>query len=113
KLELREISDTAKTLQDLGQRHQRRTQMGVSLAEMLLAVTDGSAAPGTEDKIANLQAEISKLEKENAGYAELAKKDSTFRRRVISKSFRDLNGLPGLGDIFDVVPVGPELQNLP
>jgi uncharacterized caspase-like protein len=113
KQEIKEISETAQTLQGLGQRQERRTQMGVSLAEMLLAVTDGSAPPGTEENIQKLKSEIKAKEQEIAGYAKLAQESPTFRRRVISQHFRDLNSLPGLGDLFDIVPVGPEMQSLP
>ncbi|MFN8612163.1 MAG: caspase family protein [Vulcanimicrobiota bacterium] len=112
KQELVDIGDVGTNLVNLGDCQQRRAQAGLSLAEKLLAVTEGSAPAGSEDEIQRLRSQIKQLEAEQ-NQRVLDLRHGTYRRRVISRSFREINALPGLGDIFDVVPVGPELQDLP
>lgn len=111
--ELSEIKEVGGTFEQIGQVHRRRTQVGISMAERLLAVTEGSALPGAEDEIRSLRAEIAALERKVAELTAANQKTDSYRRRVITKYFRDINTMPGMGDILDVVPVGPELQSLP
>lgn len=111
--ELTDINALGGSLVKLGECQRRRAQNGVSMAEKLLAVTEGTAPSGTDDEINRLRAENRDLEKEKDYYRELVLKKEDHRRVLFSRYFRDTNTLPGLGDIFDVVPVGPELQSLP
>lgn len=81
------------------------SEVGVELARARLE--------GKEDE--GLRRELQQTRQRLWDLAELDKKllaDERYRRRAFSRWFRDRNSMPGMGDILDVIRVGPEAQTL-
>ncbi|MBX3170125.1 MAG: caspase family protein [Candidatus Eremiobacteraeota bacterium] len=86
------------------------------LAQVQLASLDGSS-PGLEATRAREQKALRECQEKNAQLIERLEalvKFAPAKRVYISRDFRRMNSMPGMGDILDIpVKTGPELQSLP
>ncbi len=109
--------DTLKLQLALSDNRAEQAKLGKRLAQNQLESVNDASTPVLEAARENDEKALQRAQAENrrllASLQDMIKFEPA-RRRFISRRFREINSMPGMGDILDIpVKTGPELQTLP